>query len=194
MVNPALITVMRYVHKKTRCGPEIATFRTKTLHFLRVIRLNWLAKIELRGARRPWSSILLLVIVVSKKCYKETEETIGFFATFLSLVKFQGPAPPLGYVYAPSEENKKGLRKFYAGFLAFSNEISTVQKIVLSSSRGQGDSRGLEASRTRPRTSKCVLEAKGVLEDSTSASGLIMKYEFVFCSLVTSNKNLLLLG
>ena len=41
-------------------------------------------------------------------------------------------------------------------------------KIVLSSSRGQGNFRGLEASRPRPRTSKYVLEAKGVLEDSIS--------------------------
>ena len=56
------------------------------------------------------------------------------------------------------------------------------KKIVLSSSRGQANFRGLEASRPRPktwpsrprpRTSKCVLEdvleAKDVLEDSTSA-------------------------
>ena len=41
-------------------------------------------------------------------------------------------------------------------------------KIVLSSSRGQGDFRGLEASRPRPRTSKCVFE--DVLEDSTSVN------------------------
>ena len=96
--------------------------------------------------------------------------------TFLSLVKLQlgGGAcfPPLAYTYAPFEENKKGVRKFSARFLTFSNEISTVQKIVLSSSRGQGNFRGLEASRPRPRTSKCVLEdvleAKDVLEDSTS--------------------------
>ena len=55
----------------------------------------------------------------------------------------------------------------------------TIQKIVMSSSRGQVNFRGLEASRPRPRTwpsrprprtSKCVLEAKDVLEDSTSAS------------------------
>ena len=68
-------------------------------------------------------------------------------------------------------KTKKGLRKFSARFLAFFNKISTVQKIVLSSSRGQGNFRELEAS---PRTSKCVLEdvleAKDVLEDSTSAS------------------------
>ena len=42
---------MDYVHKKAGCGPEIATFRTKILHFLRFMRLNWLAKIELRGTR-----------------------------------------------------------------------------------------------------------------------------------------------
>ena len=59
------------------------------------------------------------------------------------------PAPPLGYAYAPSEENKTSVRKFSARFLAFSNEISTVQQIVLSSSRGQGNFRGLEASRPR---------------------------------------------
>ena len=47
-------------------------------------------------------------------------------------------------------------------------KILTIQKIVLSSSRGQANFRGLEASRPRPRTSNCVLEAKDVLEDSTS--------------------------
>ena len=63
-----------------------------------------------------------------------------------------GPAPPpLAYAYAPSEESKKGVRKFSVMFLAFFNEILTVQKIVLSSSRGhQGNFRGLQAS--RPRT------------------------------------------
>ena len=49
------------------------------------------------------------------------------------------------------------------------HKILTIQKIVLSSSRGQANFRGLEASRprtlpSRPRTSKCVLE------DSTSAA------------------------
>ena len=46
--------------------------------------------------------------------------------------------------------------------------ILTIQKIVLSSSRGQANFWGLEASRPRPRTSKRVLEAKHVLEDSTT--------------------------
>ena len=50
------------------------------------------------------------------------------------------------------------------------HKILTFQKIVLSSSREQANFRGLEASRPRPRTSKCVLEAKDVLEDSTSAT------------------------
>ena len=67
MVNPAMINALR--SQKGRCESEIATFRTKTLHFLRVIRLNWLTKIELRGTRRPWSSILLISYsVVSEKC------------------------------------------------------------------------------------------------------------------------------
>ena len=51
MVNPALINALR--SKKAKCGPEMATFRTKTLHFLQVIRLNRLAKIELRGPGAP---------------------------------------------------------------------------------------------------------------------------------------------
>ena len=65
------------------------------------------------------------------------------------------------------------------------HKILTFQKIVLSSSRGQANFRGLEASRPRPRprtwpsrprprTSKSVLEdvleAKDVLEDSTSGN------------------------
>ena len=52
------------------------------------------------------------------------------------------------------------------------HKILTIQKIVLSSSRGQANFRGTEVSRPKPRTSKCVLEdvlkAKDVLEDSTS--------------------------
>ena len=44
------------------------------------------------------------------------------------------------------------------------HKILTIQKILLSSSPGQANFRGLEASRPRPRTSKCVLE------DSTSGA------------------------
>ena len=40
----------------------------KTLYFSLVIDLNWLAKIELKGARAPWLSILLLITVVRVYC------------------------------------------------------------------------------------------------------------------------------
>ena len=53
-------------------------------------------------------------------------------------------------------ENKKGLHKISAKFLAFSNKILMIQKIVLFSRREQGNFRGFVAS--RPRTSKCVLD------------------------------------
>ena len=95
------------------------------------------------------------------------------------------------------QKKKKGLHKYFSGDLqkkkkkVFTNifqaistktrfpkifqalhKILTIQKLVLSSSRGQANFRGLEASRPRPRTSKSVLEdvleAKDVLEDSTS--------------------------
>ena len=59
---------------------------------------------------------------------------------------------------------KNVVQKFFQAL----HKILTIQKLVLSSSRGQANFRGLEAS--RPRTSKCVLEAKDVLEDSTSGS------------------------
>ena len=63
--------------------------------------------------------------------------------------------------------NKKGLKNFFRSISKKTvqktifqpiNKILTIQKRVLSSSRGQGNFRGLEASRPKPRTSKCVLE------------------------------------
>ena len=63
---------------------------------------------------------------------------------------------------------KKVFKNFFSGDLQHFNN----SKKSLFSSRGQGNFRRLEASRPRPRTSKCVLEdvleAKDVLEDSTS--------------------------
>ena len=41
--------LLHYSHKKFRCESELAIFRTKTLDFILVIRLNCLEKIELRG-------------------------------------------------------------------------------------------------------------------------------------------------
>ena len=72
---------------------------------------------------------------------------------------------------------KRGLQKFVSGDLQKKNGVEIKfladlqnfnhSKNNLSSSRGEGSFRGLEASRPRPRTSKCVLEAKDVLKDST---------------------------
>ena len=67
----------------------------------------------------------------------------------------------------PLEENKKRSSQIFCEVSGAFQQNFNVSKIVLSSSRGQGNFRGLEASRRRPRTSKCVLEAKNVLEDST---------------------------
>ena len=100
---------------------------------------------------------------------------------------------------SPKKKKKKKKKKVFTKFFKRSprknafqkifqalHKILTFQKIVLSSSRGQANFRGLEASRPRPRprprTSKSVLEdvleAKDVLEDSTSADKLISGSEF----------------
>ena len=67
-------------------------------------------------------------------------------------------------------QNKKNKKKVFKKLFQVIYRFLTIRKIVLSSSRVQGNFRGLKAS--RPRTSKCVLEdvlkAKNVLEDSTS--------------------------
>ena len=76
-------------------------------------------------------------------------------------------------------QKKRSLQKFFKRFpqnnvfqriFQALHKILTIQKILLSSSRGQANFRGLEASSPRPRTSKCVLEAKDVLEDSISVN------------------------
>ena len=82
---------------------------------------------------------------------------------------------------SPKQKQKRSSQKFFwrspqknvfQKIFQVLHKISTIQKIVLSSSRGQANFRGLKAS--RPRTSKCVLkdvlEAKDVLEDSTSGN------------------------
>ena len=58
----------------------VASFRTKTLDYTLVIRLNWWEKIELRGCPwPPWSSILFIVnycctrVLMYAKTLKETE-------------------------------------------------------------------------------------------------------------------------
>ena len=67
----------------------------------------------------------------------------------------------------PLEENKKRSSQIFCEVSGAFQQNFNGSKIVLSPSRGQGNFRGLEA--TRPRTSKCVLEAKDVLGDSTFA-------------------------
>ena len=71
-------------------------------------------------------------------------------------------------------EKKRSSKKFLGGlktkvfkiiFQAIYKNL-TIQKIVLSSNRELGNFRGLEASRPRPRTSKCVLK------DSTSVNDI----------------------
>ena len=96
--------LLHYVHKKFRWGPEVATFRTKTLDFTLVIRLNWLEKIELRGCAGPPGRqyYLLLITVVrvyccTQRCRKKPKmKKQGFFVKFLSLVAFRlkRPGPP----------------------------------------------------------------------------------------------------
>ena len=55
--------------------------------------MNWLVKIKLRrpGGAGPPGSIALLILLLFAKMLKETEteKTIVFFVTFLSLVAFQ---------------------------------------------------------------------------------------------------------
>ena len=66
------------------------------------------------------------------------------------------------------EETKKRSLQIFRKVSGVFQRNFNGSKIVLSSRRGQGSFQGLEASRLWPRTSKCVLEAKDVLEDSTS--------------------------
>ena len=53
--------LLHYVHEKFRCGPEVATFRTKNLDFTLVIRLNWLEK--LISGRQYYLLLITLVRV-----------------------------------------------------------------------------------------------------------------------------------
>ena len=76
-------------------------------------------------------------------------------------------------IFFGQSPKKNGLEKHFQPIY----KILTIQKIVLSSSRGQSNFRGLAASRPRPRTWpsrpsawKCVLEANDVLENSTSGT------------------------
>ena len=88
------------------------------------------------------------------ECWKKKERTGGCGA-------------PQGNLYLKKPKKKRFLQIFRKVSGVFQQNFNG-SKIVLSSSRGQGNFRGLEASRPRPKTSKCVLEAKDVLKDFTS--------------------------
>ena len=64
----------------------------------------------------------------------------------------EAEAKDQGHKRKRSSKNKKGLQKFFHAISKKSGfyEILTIQKIVLSLSRGQGNFRGLEASTPRP--------------------------------------------
>ena len=163
---------MHYAHKKTIWGCEIATFRTKNSPFppdysFKLAGYNWL-----EGGPGP----LVFHIVVSYCCTRKMlkrnwrNNKLFWHIFVIGEILIEGggvswsPSPP-PCLRLCSNWGKKSVCKFFAMFLAFSNKISTVQKIVQSSSWGQGNFQGLEASRPRtwlsrprPRTSKCVLE------------------------------------
>ena len=87
------------------------------------------------------------------------------------------------------ETKKRSLKIFHKVSGVFQQNFNR-SKIVLSSSRGQGNFRGLEAS----RTSKCVLEAKDVVKDSTSDFNiqkilLIFKTKMVFATLFLAKRS-----
>ena len=77
---------------------------------------------------------------------------------------------------SPLEENKKRSSQIFREVSGvFQQNFNGLKNHTLSSSRDQGNFRGLEALRPRPRTSKCVLE------DSTS--GVYYHIELYICDL-----------
>ena len=152
---------MHYVHKKARYGPEIVTFGTKNSPFLSSYTFKLAGNNWIEGGPGSWSSILLLVTVVSEKCQKETEETIGVFGEKISIGKggrVSCPPPPPGYARLCS---KWGKQKRCSQMF---REVSGVFQRNFNCSKNSAvlEPRTGQFSRPRPRTSK------GVLEDSTS--------------------------
>ena len=148
---------MHCVHKNAKCGPEKANFRTKTLHFLRVIRLNWLAKIELRGTRRSWSSILLIsYTVVSENAKKKLKlkKQSAFLSHFCHWWNFNWGGLPLLPLHTPMllvRKTKKVFANFPPDFCRFptkfqlsSNEISTVFQRNFNLSKSGSNQKGEE--------------------------------------------------
>ena len=108
--------------------------------------------------------------ISKKKIFKNFFQAKKVFKTF-----FSGNL----YLRKPKKRSLQIFRKVSGVFQRNFNG----SKIVLSSTRGQGNFRGLEASRPRPRTSKhvleYVLEAKDILEDSTSDKSITFSFSLV---------------
>ena len=128
---------------------------------------------------------------ISKKKKKKKKKKV-FTKIFQAISKKKKKKKRSSQKFFKRSPRKNAFQKIFQPL----HKILTFQKIVLSSSRGQANFRGLEASRPRPRTwpsrprprprtSKSVLEnvleAKDVLEDSTSVLQFIEnKIENVF--------------
>ena len=103
--------------KKVRCGPEVATFRTKPFNFTRIVHLNWLAKLN-------WGDPVPLVvnIIVNYCCTRvllhakilkeaETEEWRHFCHIFIIGGILIGGACPLLTGFAYGIASKFGTNK-----------------------------------------------------------------------------------
>ena len=99
----------------------------------------------------------------SKFFFRRSQKTRSskFFSGEIGLQKFFS-----GDLYL--RKQKKRSLQIFRKVSGFFQRNFNGSKIMLSLSRGQANFRGLEAS--RPKTSKCVLEAKDILEDSTSGN------------------------
>ena len=90
-----------------------------------------------------------------RKCSPKKKDLEKFFSGDLKRKVFKNFFSGNLYWRKPKERSSQIFRKVSGVFQRNFNG----SKIVLSSSRGQSDFRGLEAWKLRPRTSKCVLEA-----------------------------------
>ena len=93
-----------------------------------------------------------------RKCSPKKKKRKGLHKNFTDDLQTKKKKKRSSQKFFQAISTKKRFPKIFQALY----KILTIQKIVLSSSRGQANFRGLEASRPMPRTSKCVLK------DSTS--------------------------
>ena len=109
----------------------------------------------------------------------------------MSLAKFRlrrgpGPLPPFGYANAPLRKTKKVFTNFPRSFLCFTTKFQRFKKIVLFSSRGQGNFLGPKASRPRPRTSNVSLRTSSGPRTSSKTPPLVSNLFFLMQNKVLS--------